>query len=738
MAWKSKEAMVVVIDVGASMQETFSVVKDGSKVTRAQTALGVAQRLVQHRLFFTPKEEVGIVFFGTRDTQNDLQEDGEYRNIYVCRNRKIDVVDLEALRCLSETTAPKGGEVSDAVSALIVGLDMLIKRTKELKYKKSIKLITHEFSAPLGDPDLAECAKQLQVMGAELSVTLVGSSGKGAWAALQGEHLKVVSLPELLRDTELRVKPVEQRAKVRLALTISPEMDIPIGVYSKTTRVGFPTMKKQSKLAAAIPSEARKSDKVLPDRTYYATDDKEGEEVKKEDRVKGFKYGQNIVPMSEYDEAALSYSCDRTLTTLGFADAASVSPESSLHSVDVVAADKGDAWAHYAFESLVEAMLSEKRVLIARYCFRKDSQPRMVALIPKKGDASSSSHLVLQYMPFTEDLREWTCASLPEPTAEQKAFTNSLVDALTFDPQTLRPEETSNPSLARFYDFLGRRAVDPGAKLESSVAAPVLEMPEHARLALEKVLPENERLKVKASFGLEKVEKAVGRERKRFWRDAIEEKTRNAASIGEVDIKKIKVDAYTGAKKTEEKEEDKGPLRHVKGEESQEHRGDDSMAVPVGVPPRVHIGSVNPQQDFERWLNERKTGGQDVVTPAIEQMCNVILRFAEEGEEFHGKALGCLATLRRGCVREAEVAGYNEFLRKLRLRLTRRQGMLWERAAQDKGLGLITDAEVVTSTVTAEEAQAFLEGRELSGPTASSSASATAPDTASTTVWKYL
>lgn len=30
-------------------------------------------------------------------------------------------------------------------------------------------------------------------------------------------------------------------------------------------------------------------------------------------------------------------------------------------------------------------MLSEKRVLIARYCFRKDSQPRMVALIPKKG-----------------------------------------------------------------------------------------------------------------------------------------------------------------------------------------------------------------------------------------------------------------------------------------------------------------------------------------------------------------
>ncbi|CAK9067551.1 X-ray repair cross-complementing protein 5 [Durusdinium trenchii] len=473
----------------------------------------------------------------------------------------------------------------------------------------------------------------------------------------------------------------------------------------------------------AIPSEARKSDKVLPDRTYYATpgprdvgpggfsivsdgassNDQEGEEVKKEDRV----------PRGGVEGG-------RCVGAWGLTSRVVTRTESSLHSVDVVAADKGDAWAHYAFESLVEAaMLSEKRVLIARYCFRKDSQPRMVALIPKKGAGvgpwssfGQQVTLVMGNPPLPE-----------EPTAEQKAFTNSLVDALTFDPQTLRPEETSNPSLARFYDFLGRRAVDPGAKLESSVAAPVLEMPEHARLALEKVLPENERLKVKASFGLEKVEKAVGRERKRHRREDPERRIHRRSGMDSAkDIKKIKVDAYTGAKKTEEKEEDKaplrasledwgwldamdvdvsdgsdfvddvgnmvlyrppmankslagqnvilhtdgvktykmkvpgvlhdnvahkkrkmlvkgkqvhlggsrsfsfdlpvrapaGPLRHVKGEESQEHRGDDSMAVPVGVPPRVHIGSVNPQQDFERWLNERKTGGQDVVTPAIE------------------------------------------------------------------------------------------------------------------------
>ncbi len=35
--------------------------------------------------------------------------------------------------------------------------------------------------------------------------------------------------------------------------------------------------------------------------------------------------------------------------------------------------------------NISQAMQAEKRVLIARYCYRKDSQPRMVALIPKKG-----------------------------------------------------------------------------------------------------------------------------------------------------------------------------------------------------------------------------------------------------------------------------------------------------------------------------------------------------------------
>lgn len=174
-------------------------------------------------------------------------------------------------------------------------------------------------------------------------------------------------------------------------------------------------------------------------------------------------------------------------------------------------------------------------------------------------------------------------------------------------------------------------------------------------------------------------------------------------------------------KKGEKKEEDFG----VKDEGSQHRdRGGFAMAAPVEPMPmaEVKIGSVHPERDFEHWLAQR-TGGVDTVTPAIEQMCKVICRFAEEGEDFHGKALSCLATLRRGCVREGEAASYNEFLRRLRLGLTRQQAQLWKQASKDMGLCLISDAEVVTSTVSTAEAHAFHEGRDIATASARATAS---------------
>jgi len=363
----------------------------------------------------------------------------------------------------------------------------------------------------------------------------------------------------------------------------------------------------------------------------------------------------------------------------------------------------------------------------------------MVALVPQHkdgfvaGTSGSASFLEMQYLPFAEDIREWTCASLPVVLPEQDDAVSALVDAMTLEMpgsslgsfavhaggtkaavghELFEPEDNYNPSLARFYNFLSERAVNPAAR----VPAPGRELRGLVRLASTTERVQTARLaeRLTAAFGLQKVEKKG--KVKRFWREAIAEKGK-MQSLGEVDTKRIKVEAV----KKLEKEEDEDKVK-AEGSQGIEHVGSGAMAMPVMPAPRVHIGSVHPERDFERWL-AHKVGGHDVVGIAIEQMCGMIDRLAEEGEDFHPKALSCVSTLRRGCVSEGEPAAYNTFVRNLRLGITKRRAQLWERV-REAALGLITDRELAISTVTAEEARAFLAGETFvaAGLTSSSSA----------------
>jgi len=375
-------------------------------------------------------------------------------------------------------------------------------------------------------------------------------------------------------------------------------------------------------------------------------------------------------------------------------------------------------------------MILEKCVLIARHVPRHDAQPKMVALIPRTGD-DYGVWLDLHYLPFTEDIREWPFASLPVPSFDQREAIDRFVSSMDLEmaaarspsssthaaalavagaevhasPQELlRPENTYNPALWRFYNFLCARAVDPKAKVpppsgwrcDAIQLSTVLAEQAKATMCAEAL---------KSAFRLEKVEKP-SKKVKRYWREAILEKHREAAELGEVDTKRIKIDSYLKKDEKDElvKEECGGQPRCAPLD----------LVVPVvsAVPPVVKVGSVHPERDFEHWLT-RCASGFDVVGQAIEQMCGVIDRLADESDEHHGKALSCLTVLRRGCVQEGEAVTYNNFVKRLRTAETKRRKSFWEKV-REGSLGLITAGEVVTSPITLEESRAFLRGEEVS------------------------
>lgn len=53
-------------------------------VSRPCSRCSLFSLLVQQKLVFSPKDQVGLVLFGTRETENDLQESG-YNHIKVLR-----------------------------------------------------------------------------------------------------------------------------------------------------------------------------------------------------------------------------------------------------------------------------------------------------------------------------------------------------------------------------------------------------------------------------------------------------------------------------------------------------------------------------------------------------------------------------------------------------------------------------------------------------------------------------
>merc|ERR1712218_133323 len=117
--------------------------------------------------------------------------------------------------------------------------------------------------------------------------------------------------------------------------------------------------------------------------------------------------------------------------------------------------------------------------------------------------------------------------------------------------EVCRPEDTHNPSLARFYSFLTARTMDAGAKVPA-IGAEVWAIERPARLT--------ERLKIsklaeqlKSAYGFQQVVKQG--KKKRFWREAIAEKRKDMA-LGEIDTKRIKVD-FTVKKGEKDEDEEK-------------------------------------------------------------------------------------------------------------------------------------------------------------------------------------
>ncbi|KAL3890820.1 hypothetical protein ACJMK2_003097 [Sinanodonta woodiana] len=700
----TKEAIAIVLDVGPSMNQA-----PPGEATALQTALDGITMILQRKMFAESKDEICLVLFGTPDTDNPLADGGSYENITIAR--PLGIPDFDFLQSVQNDI--QASNVSgDFIDAIVVAMDHLVNAVQGKKGFASKRLILlTDLGGGFGDDKIDTIVAG--IINSETELNVIGPSlddddeegGAGA-SAMPNGHQKVKTpqqragqamLRHILQQVDgecysfsealpalsyFQTRQIRQTAwKCQLEIG---SMQIPICGYTKVKE--FKLKQSWKRVYARDPDL-----EVGTLRTQHKNDEEETE-VEKEDMVEGHRYGNTLVPMSEDDKENMKYKAEKCFKVLGFTKSENIKRQHFQgDGVMAVVAEKGDETAGVALSAVINALYETNTVAIARRVYNAASSPRIGCLIP---------HIKADYeclywfdLPFMEDIRQYTFGSLPvkdetpankkfAPTGDQLAAIDNLIDSMDLGQaaededgektEAMKPKLTFNPYFQRLYQCMQHRALSPDDPLPelSPIVANSLKPPQEVIAACEQSIKKLPKL-----FKLEVVKKK---------------------------------DQKTGGDIFKEDEGgDAGPaVKRRRTDASLEGGMKDIARAKV-----TEVGTTSPVEDFLTLINSRD---EDKFEQACEQMQKRIKQLVVDsfGDQFYEKAMDCLKTLRKECVKKSEPRQYNTFVKQFKeMLIAKARRDFWEKIVINKQ-GLIPKSECEDSNVTKDEAQKFVQREE--------------------------
>lgn len=159
-----KEATVFILDLGSSMAQTHS--------GRDESDLEWSMRYVWDKITDTVAASrktlcVGVIGLRTDETDNKLQDDDGYENISVLQD--LGPMTMSSLRTLQSKIEPSSTWSGDAISAIVLAVDMIDTFTKKLKWNRKIVLVTDALG-PMDGDELSDISKKINDSNIQLTV----------------------------------------------------------------------------------------------------------------------------------------------------------------------------------------------------------------------------------------------------------------------------------------------------------------------------------------------------------------------------------------------------------------------------------------------------------------------------------------------------------------------------------------------------------------------------------------
>ncbi|RMD40818.1 hypothetical protein DV735_g4309, partial [Chaetothyriales sp. CBS 134920] len=442
-----KEATVYVVDVSKSMGKSHH--------GREQSDLDWALTYVWDKITTTvatgrKTAQVGVIGLGTDETENEMMADEAYNHISVLT--PIQQILLPELQRLAKVLKPSKTDKRDALSAIIIAVDVIMKHCKHLKFKKKIVLVTNGRGRIEDAEDIESTAQQIKDNGIELVNEHVLSKLVESSGGIIGSMTEAVN--GLVRPEIKAVRPTPTyKGQLRLgdpekydtAITIDVERYFKVSVRRPPTASAFA-------VRTPGPSDSaeggdRGLDTVHNEYKYFVVDKSRAGnklELNREDLAKGYEYGRTAVHISETDENITRLETTASYEIMGFILAENVERYMLLDNSNMLVAQKGNSKAGLALSSLIQALYIQESVAVARFVKKDLAEPQLTLLSPLV--EPDFECLIENVLPFAEDLRTYRFPPLDKvltvsgkqltshrllPSSELQSAMDDLVDSMS-------------------------------------------------------------------------------------------------------------------------------------------------------------------------------------------------------------------------------------------------------------------------------------------------------------------
>ncbi|CRK17867.1 hypothetical protein BN1723_000518 [Verticillium longisporum] len=737
-----KQATVFIVDLGSSMADCHN--------GRIESDLDWSMRYVWDKISTVVAASrktwtVGVVGLKTDETRHLLQDEEGYENISILQ--EIGPMSMNSLKELQDVIVPSETHTGDAVSAIVIAVDMMEKYTKALKYARKIYLIT-DGTGPIDGDDFEDITKKINHDGIELIVLGVDfddaeygfkeedkpslkasqsrphsdESGTNSFLKKENERLlkdlvskckdaQLATIAEAIDELDTpRLKPVRPYKSYDGPLTLGDVKDpkhpspmvINVERYFKTKLARPPPASTVVLRTEPGPSQAAEGEgmegvesslnfgAIRQARSYKVNDpDAPGgkRDVEFDSLAKGYEYGRTAVHISESEWNMTKIETTKAFEIVGFIPADKFEPFLSMGESCITVSRKHDDKSQLALSSLIHALYELSSYAVARIVLKDGKEPQLILLAP--GIEPDLECLYDVPLPFAEDVRSYQFPPLDRVVT---------VSGQTLTKHRLIPDDELNDAMSDFVDAMDLDTLvkdeDGG---EPTEYAPIDESYNPAIHRINQVVRDRA---IKPTGDIEPIPRILLRYAEPPEDLLTKTKADMKALIKAAEVKKVPPKAKNKRNRDAAK-----PLS-----------GLDIDALLGSLPKRARLVSRdNAVPEFKQAL----TSATDIaaIEEAASQMGEVIRGLVTDsfGDAEYNRAIEALGVMRTELINMEEPAMYNDFIKDFKTRLLAgefggdRREMWWR--VRTGRLGLIDSAQSEVSEVTSEQAAEFLKSK---------------------------